>query len=109
MPKINVRPTAEAVTVKLEGVLVGPWVDDLERCFDQAKAMRQARALRVDLTGLTHINHDGKELLNSMQREGAVFVNEQSGKDRFLDELRRRAPVGRAAQQAFNSWRSRPK
>jgi len=107
MPKINVRQTAEAVTLKLEGVLVGPWVDDLERCFDQAQATRQERALRVDLTGLTHINHDGKELLNSMKREGAVFVSEKSSNDRFLDELKRRSPGRRFVRRDLN--KSHPK
>jgi hypothetical protein len=109
MPKIKVRATAEAVTMKLEGVLVGPWVDELERCYDQAQATREERALRVDLTGLTHISHDGQQMLDSIKRAGAVFVSEGNSNDRFLDELKRRAPVGRSGQQDLNRWRSRPR
>jgi hypothetical protein len=91
MPKITVRGTDQTVTLKVAGALIGPWVDELERCLDLAQASRRDRALRVDLTELTNVSPDGRQLLASIERHGAVFISGKGRTDRFVDELARRA------------------
>jgi len=59
-------------TLALEGRLVGPWIEELERVWKEFKDSTKG-ALVVDLTGVTFIEAEGKVLLGKMWREGAEF------------------------------------
>src|SRR5262245_25810763 len=63
MLRITVLYNRESVTFQLEGKLAGPWVRELERCWQDSQARR---GLRVDLTSLTFIDAAGKALLAAM-------------------------------------------
>jgi hypothetical protein len=66
--------TQGKVRLVLEGRLIGPWVEELNRCW---LAIADARAERpdvlVDLTGVTFIAPEGKALLASMWQRGVTF------------------------------------
>ena len=50
----------QAVTLRLEGQVRGPWVDELRRSCEQLLA--KGSALRLDLTGVSFIDRDGVAL-----------------------------------------------
>ena len=60
--------------LKLEGKLGGPWVDELQHCWDASAAGTHHNAIVVDLRGVSYVDHRGRNLLLRMEREGACLV-----------------------------------
>jgi ABC-type transporter Mla MlaB component len=59
-------------TLKLEGKLQGPWVDEAYDAY--ALAAAQASRTCLDLTGLTFADGEGAALLRELIRTGAQVV-----------------------------------
>jgi len=57
--------------LKLEGKLCGPWVEEFRRCWTATRETYANHALVVDLSGLTFVDGPGKELLRTIDHEGA--------------------------------------
>jgi hypothetical protein len=62
------------LTFQLEGKLAGPWVRELEECWQKTQTGNSVQALRFDLRGLTFIDTAGKAFLAARYAEGAEFV-----------------------------------
>ena len=60
-----------AVRLRLEGRLVGPWVEELERCCRKVLARPEVRNLIIDLVTVSYIDAEGKEALAKLHRAGA--------------------------------------
>jgi outer membrane protein TolC len=60
------------VTLKLEGKLAGPWVDEFERCWRSTREKWQN--VIVELAGVTFIDSKGKCLLASIHGQGAKLT-----------------------------------
>jgi hypothetical protein len=74
MLRITVHDNPGPLTFQLEGRLAGPWVRELEECWQSTLASQRKPVLRVDLTGVTFIDAAGKAYLTAMHRQGAEFV-----------------------------------
>ena len=74
MLKISIRSEGEPTLFELEGKLVGPWVEELESCWQQMKIAD--RHLRVMLKSVTFIDGAGKKLLAEMHQQGVELVAE---------------------------------
>ena len=74
MLRITVHDAPRALTVRLEGRLVGPWVRELEECWRGALASQREPTLRVDLTEVTSLDAAGQACLEALYRQGAEFV-----------------------------------
>jgi hypothetical protein len=74
MLRITIHDTPPAVTFRLEGRLVGPWVRELEECWRGALAGQCEPILRVDLTEVTFIDAAGRACLAALHRQGAEFI-----------------------------------
>jgi anti-anti-sigma regulatory factor len=75
MLKITTLTNAESTTLKLEGRLAGPWVQELERCWDSlVGATTTHPLLSVDLSAVTYVDSDGKGLLKKIHQRGAKLV-----------------------------------
>ncbi len=74
MLKITVNDETEAVRIRLEGRLTGPWVSELERCWCTVCPSVRQRHLVLDLTDLEFVDAAGKYLLALMQSRGAEFA-----------------------------------
>ena len=55
-------------TLKLEGKLLGPWVDELGRTCNEYTA--NCCGLRIDLQSVTFVDEAGVELLRDLIRRG---------------------------------------
>jgi outer membrane protein TolC len=86
------------VTLKLEGKLAGPWVEEFERCW--CSTLEKWKNVVVELAGVTFIDSKGKCLLAKIHGQGAELIGtglmtksiieEISG----CDEERKRDPNG---------------
>jgi len=74
MLKITTNKTGKRYRLVLEGELVCPWVTELRREWDSARASAGDLSLTVDLRSVTTISQTGKILLRDMMSEGVDFV-----------------------------------
>jgi hypothetical protein len=74
MLRITVHDNPRALTFQLEGSLTGPWLRELEDCWQSTLARQGKPTLRVDLTGVTFISAAGQACLVAMHRQGAEFI-----------------------------------
>jgi len=72
--RIIIHDDPRALTFQLEGKLAGPWVAELEDCWQTALVGRRRPGVRVDLTGVTFVDVAGRACLAAMHRQGAEFV-----------------------------------
>jgi hypothetical protein len=73
MLRITMHHSPEALTLLVEGKLIGEWAKELEQTWNQAAANLGHRAPIVDLTETLFIDEEGKRVLAKMFREGAFF------------------------------------
>ena len=87
MLRITVHDNPRAVTFQLEGRLAGPWLREVDECWQSALARAQKPILRVDLTGVTYIDDAGKACLTAVHRQGAEFVAADCLMKAIVDEI----------------------
>jgi hypothetical protein len=61
--RISISENENAVGLTLEGRLVGPWVAELDRAWQEASAMLHGRPVRLDLRNVTYSDAGGKRSL----------------------------------------------
>lgn len=71
MLKITIEDLPETVTLKLEGGLAGPWVQETERIWGSSLNATAGKSTVVDLCEVTFSDCAGKILLQRMHAEGA--------------------------------------
>ena len=64
------RAATDTMSIVLEGKLAGLWVEELNSYWSQISGNQQSGAV-VDLTGVTFIDPNGKELLTKLWQQGA--------------------------------------
>jgi len=74
MLKITTHRSDDSTRITLEGRLVGPWIEELERCWREAEQTAAGRRLIVDLTGVTFVEQEGKALLTRIYQAGAELI-----------------------------------
>jgi anti-anti-sigma regulatory factor len=74
MLRITTHDNEVFVTLQLEGSLEGPWVEELECCWDTTQSEVSSRPVWIDLKGVTFIDHAGKNLLTALHAKGVQFV-----------------------------------
>jgi hypothetical protein len=78
---LRITPTREGsiTTLRLEGKLVGPWVDELRRAVEVASGEN----LHLDAGAVSYADPDGIDLLRKISAAGAIF----SASSGFVAEL----------------------
>jgi anti-anti-sigma regulatory factor len=74
MFRITTHVAADKVVFKLEGVLWGAWVGELDECWREATRTLNGRPMLVDLTDVYSVDDTGRQFLALMYSEGARFV-----------------------------------
>ena len=87
MLRITVHHKPLALTFQLEGRLAGPWLQELEQCWQSSLARQRRPIVRVDLTGVTFIDPEGQACLAAMHRQGAEFVAADCLTKAVVDEI----------------------
>ncbi|MGA3327106.1 MAG: TolC family protein [Terriglobia bacterium] len=94
MLRITTTDIDEKVTLKLEGKLSGPWVEELERCWRTSTNISSKKRLVVDLSGVTFVDPAGKQLLCSISSAGAQLVGSGLMPKSLIDEICAEKPSG---------------
>lgn len=96
MLKITVLEGADKVNFVLAGRLVGPWVEELRRCWQSQRDSRGCRVgmYHVDLADTTAVDDDGKALLAEMHRHGAEIKTRGCLMRAIVDSLTGSCPGG---------------
>ena len=76
----------------VEGTLSGAWVEELERCWLETRAASQPAHLRVDLSGVSYVDDQGRLLLARMFCEGAELLATGVMTRGIIDEITGRGP-----------------
>ena len=74
MLRITITDGIGSLTFRLEGKLIGPWAEELRRCWCQPQEGRETRKLFVYLTDVSSIDPLGSELLSDMQSAGVILT-----------------------------------
>ena len=74
MLRITTAEDLHAKTFLLEGKLAGPWVKELEACWQNDADTGDPPGRRIDLREVTFIDAAGKDLLTRLHQDGAELV-----------------------------------
>jgi len=74
MLKITTLSDRHSTTLQLEGRLAGAWVKELDECWLSAVRTKTTLPLVVDLSAVTYIDAEGKDLLKKIYQAGAELV-----------------------------------
>jgi hypothetical protein len=85
MLKITTQTDTTGIVFELEGRLVGPWVQELERCWRGAAT--PGHPVKVVLKAVTFINDGGRRLLAEMYRHGAKLTAEGCMTRAIIEEI----------------------
>lgn len=83
MLRITVQYDSNAVVLKLEGRLTGPWVDELSKAWTSSTKIADGQSVNVELSGVSFVDTKGRDLLLRMRRESVVL----KGASGFLQQL----------------------
>jgi ABC-type transporter Mla MlaB component len=102
MLRITTNNCPQALTLRLEGRLEGPWVAVLTQSWGGALLNLNGRQLRIDLNDVTFIDAQGRARLAEMYAQGAEFVAGDLETKAIVAELRTRRAIaadGESSQQ----------
>jgi hypothetical protein len=73
MLKITAIHEDSQTTLVLEGKLVGIWVDELQKTWDEVRNLDAQQNIVVDLMDVTLVSERGQGVLRHMMAAGTVF------------------------------------
>lgn len=97
MLKITIHDSSEALTIQVEGRLVGAWATELLQTWRTVSSSKNRKALIVDLTETLFIDEEGKRVLKQLFREGAFFRTSGTMNTCIVDEI---------TGNSHNPWRA---
>lgn len=74
MLRITIDDKKDAVVLRLEGELIGPWVEEVEQCCKKVFASLGDRSVHVDLSAVSFVDTAGGALLSRMHDAGFRFA-----------------------------------
>ena len=97
MLRIHAHQRDGGMTFTLEGRLIGPWVKELEKCWQDAISPEPQISILVNLAAVSFVDSEGKELLTRMRRRGVRLASSGVLMNAIVDEIeyeaRKRRPV----------------
>jgi len=82
--KITMQKGSGPATLKLEGKLAGPWVEELKDVWRSESA---TETVLVDLLEVSFVDASGKDLLAQMWQGGADFVADSPLMKQVIEEV----------------------
>jgi hypothetical protein len=87
MLRITVQEGDRAQTIKLEGKIAGPWVEEFDRTWHSLAPSLGSKELHLDLRGVAFVDAKGKQLLREICHKTHARVLADSPLTRyFADE-----------------------
>ena len=93
MLKITVQKSEGAETIKLEGKIAGPWVEELNRTWHALAPSLGCKQLELDMRGVGFVDGKGRQLLREIyQHTNTCFLADSPLTQYFADDAMRRSP-----------------
>jgi hypothetical protein len=90
MLRITVQDGEKNQTIKLEGKIVGPWVEEFERTYQSVVPSLGAKELHLDLRGVGFVDAKGRGLLHEIYRKtNARFLADSPLTRYFVEDAMR--------------------
>lgn len=80
------EPADSLVTIRLEGKVIGPWVEECHRTWDAIRADLGTKRLRLDVRGVTFMDDRGTALLRKIHRMSGAEVLANSPLTKYFAE-----------------------
>ena len=87
MLRITIDKNQRCTTLRVEGRLTGPWVEELERSWRTLVSGPANGHLCVDLSDVTFVGEEGKRLLETMYADGAKLKASGCANRRMIEEI----------------------
>lgn len=93
MLRITVLEGETAQTIKLEGKIIGPWVEELSRACHSLAGSLGSKKLHLDLCGVAFVDAKGRQLLREIyQRADTSFLADSPLTRYFADDAMQQSP-----------------
>ena len=69
---VTIGPEANGAVLRLEGQIIGPWVDELRRTCDR---LLTVSPITLDLSHVSFVERRGVELLRSLGTRGVLLLH----------------------------------
>jgi hypothetical protein len=93
MLRITVEGSEQTETIKLEGKIVGPWVEELSRTWHVLAPSLGRKQLKLDMRSVAFVNDKGRRLLREIyQHSNACFLADSPLTQYFADDAMRQSP-----------------
>jgi len=103
MLRVTIDRAASLITFKLEGRVAGEWVAELKRAWLAAED--RSKLIKVDLSGVTFVDEEGKKLLGRMVEQGSSLYATDCMNRSIIEQItRKRQP--RAGDELHDSLHS---
>ena len=77
MLKITIQEDTDLVTMKLEGKLAGPWVDEVNRSWRSVEPLIGSKELNLDIRDVSFADNRGRQLLREIyDKTRAAFLTD---------------------------------
>jgi hypothetical protein len=103
MLRITVQDGETNQTIKLEGKIVGPWVEEFERTYQAMMPLLGSKELHLDLRGVRFVDNKGRCLLREIYRKtNARFFADSPLTRYFVEDAMRECENGQ--KESNNAW-----
>jgi hypothetical protein len=93
MLRITVEERDRRQTIKLEGKIVGPWVEELNRTWHSLTPSLGCKQLNLDMRSVGFVDGKGRQLLREIyQKTNACFLTDSPLTQYFAEEAMRPSP-----------------
>jgi anti-anti-sigma regulatory factor len=87
MLRITIQEGPTVQTIRLEGKIVGPWVEEFDRTWHSLELSLGPKELHLDLRGVSFVDARGRQLLREIYRKvNARFLANSPLTHYFADE-----------------------
>lgn len=89
--RISLDSVDSWVAMRLEGKVIGPWVEECHRAWESIRADLGSKQLRLDLRGVTFVDERGTEMLREIQQaNGAEVLADSPLTKYFAEQIKKR-------------------
>jgi anti-anti-sigma regulatory factor len=74
MLRISIEENVEALEIKLEGRIAGPWAEELGRVWVETAPRLASRKLVLDLNSVTYADEDGTNVLGQIYTQTSAEI-----------------------------------
>ena len=93
MLRITVDEGPRAVTIKLEGKVVGSWVGEFDRAWRCLESSLGSKRFSLDLRDVSFVDSEGRQLMHEIyEKTGAAFLTNSPLTTYFAEEAMRVSP-----------------